>query len=241
VWQYQWGTVQSDGSITNTVIDPAGNSTVRTFSPVAFKCSLYETNSSYYQGAATAGAQPVKQVVTQYTGILGGYEDGSPAAANVVPVSILTTLGATVNLVTKSYDSGDGHGFIFGNVLTENDYDWGSGAPGSLLRKIVSTYMWQSNNSPYLASSLVDLLATVVTQDGSGNKVAETDYAYDEFPLQSSNVTTGVTAPYGSVRGNLTTTSRWLNTGGAVVTHNYWYDTGMKYQYFDGDAVAVAS
>jgi len=155
----------------------------------------------------------------------------------VVPTSIQTTVypSGKVSLVTKSYDTGPGSGRpIFGNVTTEKEYDWGQGAPGPLLRETDTTYEWQVN-SAYLAAHMLDLPASVVTKDGNGNLMAETDYTYDESTyLTSSGITTQHVAAPSSVRGNLTTVSKWLNTSSSpVVTHTNWYDTGEVYQTID--------
>ena len=67
----------------------------------------------------------------------------------------------------------------FGNVTVEKVYDYGNGAPGPLVCETDTTYLWQ-NDSNYLNTGLVDLPASVVVKDGNGNRVAETDYIYDE-------------------------------------------------------------
>src|SRR5205085_11281100 len=96
-----------------------------------------------------------------------------------------------VRLNTKGYDAGVGtNAPIFGNVVSEKVFDWGPGVPGALLHETDTSYMWQINGN-YLAAHLVDLPASVVTKDGNGNRVAETDYAYDEPQyLTASNITT---------------------------------------------------
>ncbi len=156
---------------------------------------------------------------------------------NVVPVSIKTTVypSGKVKLVTKSYDAGLGaNAPIFGNLVTEKEYDWGQGAAGALLRETDTTYQWQVN-SAYLTAHLLDLPSSVVVKDGNGNRVAETDYTYDESAyLTPSNITTQHGAAPNAVRGNLTTVSKWLNTSSSpVVSHTNWYDTGEVYQTID--------
>jgi len=120
-------------------------------------------------------------------------------------------------------------------VVTEKEYDWGQGAPGSLLKETDTSYQWQVNGS-YLTAHLVDLPASVIVKDGNGIRVAETDYTYDESQyLTASGITTQHgAAPNGTVRGNLTTVSRWLNTTNSLIsTHSNWYDTGEVYQQTD--------
>jgi hypothetical protein len=106
--------------------------------------------------------------------------------------------------------------------------------PGALLRETDTSYLWQIDGN-YLAAHLLDLPASVVIKDGNGNRVAETDYTYDESQyLTAANITTQHGAPPGAVRGNLTTVSRWLNTSNSLISsHTNWYDTGEVNQQID--------
>ena len=242
-WNYTWGTPAS-GSLVNTVTDPLGNDAVHTFTALSSQgsgngCFFYETRTQDYQG--TGGSrQLLKQVDTVYSSApFSVLTSAISAVGNVVPTSIQTTVypSGKVNLVTKSYDTGLGtNAPIFGNVTTEKDYDWGQGAPGPLLRETDTTYEWQAN-SAYLTAHMLDLPASVVVKDGNGNRMAETDYTYDEPAyLTSSGITTqhGAAPNPSPVRGNLTTVSKWLNTSSSpVVSHTNWYDTGEAYQAID--------
>jgi RHS repeat-associated protein len=129
----------------------------------------------------------------------------------------------------------------YGKVVAQREYDWGQGAPGALLRQTLTTYQWQAN-SAYLSANLLDLPATVIVKDGNGCALAETDYTYDESAyLTASNISTQHGNPPSSVRGNLTTVTRWLaatsscnpKAGTSIVTHTNWYDTGEAYQQID--------
>ena len=57
IWQYTWGTMQGDGTITNYVLDPNGNETAHIFkSPLAsLPCALYEIETRTYQGTHQSG------------------------------------------------------------------------------------------------------------------------------------------------------------------------------------------
>src|SRR6185437_13435161 len=149
--------------------------------------------------------------------------------------------------------------FIFDNVISEKDYDWGQGAPGPLLRETDTVYMWQKD-SRYLTARLLDLPASVVVidpnaannlksscpVDATGSTkacISETDYTYDEAAYIRSyeNSPEGGSLPQGthiaapnSVRGLQTTVGHWLNTTNSFVSsHTYWYDTGEPYQSID--------
>jgi hypothetical protein len=107
-------------------------------------------------------------------------QSGGAVAINVVPTSIQTTIGGSVKLVTKTYDTGLGSGQpIFGDVLTEQDYDWGTGSHGAMLRQTNTSYLWQTNRS-YSTAGLLDLPSSVVVENAGGTRIAETDYTYDE-------------------------------------------------------------
>ena len=241
-WTYNWG-APSAGTMINQVTDPLSNDTIHTFTALdategsGSGCGFYETRTQSYQG--TGGSrQLLKQIDTTYAHTLFSVATSVlSAVGNVVPTSIKTTLypSGKVSLVTKTYDPGLGAiAPIFGNVISERVYDWGQGSAGALLRETDTSYVWQSD-ARYPTAHLLDLPASVVTKDGNGNRVAETDYTYDESQyLTVANITTQHGAAPGAVRGNLTTVSHWLNPGNSFISsHTNWYDTGEVHQQTD--------
>jgi len=221
-WAYSYnGTV--------TVTDPLGNDAVHTLvSPVSGACGVYDGQTQYYQGRAASGAL-LKTVATQYAGIAAqgfGFGSFGPPAINVVPTQVTTTLpgGQTTKLV-YTYDSGsaDGTGVLLGSLLRTDQYDFS----GSLVRSVVNRYVWQ-DNSNYLTANFVALTSSTTVLDSSGNRVAQSTSAYDEVAVASSGVTTSlVPPPGGSIRGNLTTASQWLNTSNSMISsHAVYFDTG---------------
>lgn len=111
---------------------------------------------------------------------------------------------------------------------TERDeYDYGL----QLTRKTVTNY------ASFTGGPIVDLPSSVITYNGSGARVAETDSSYDQTALQTTAVVQHTTAPGGSTRGNLTTvTKQCFNgpcSGGSPTTHYSYYDTGQIYQMTD--------
>jgi RHS repeat-associated protein len=231
---------------------------------VPAKCRFYETSSTVYQGAQSASnpIQHVDTTFTASSVLLDDAGSGAPVAglANVFATDVTTSLYSNgvvtkVKKIHKDPDHGLGAGLpIFGNVIRELEYDWGQGGPGALLRETDTTYKWQTN-SAYRTAGLLDLPAAVAVidptglgpqksncpgWDASGNAVtkscaAETDYVYDEPAyLTGAGVSTQHFAPPNGVRGNLTTTSHWLNTISSFVSgHTSWYDTGEPYQKID--------
>src|SRR5579859_2924575 len=242
-WTYNWAASATQGGMIATVTTPPtttspnGDDTVHVIMPIVNTCSLYETETQYFQGTGS-GRQLLKTVDTQYsqaTGPSGSNPIGQ--GLNVVPTVITTTLATNgkVSQIQKDYAS-DPSGLIYGNVTEAREYDYGQGAPGPLLRKTDETMLWQ-NNSTYLNFGMLDLPFSIVTQDGSGNRVAETDYNYDDYSATSgSPVPSGVSSqlldtnpPNGLSRGNVTSISRWLNLPSptTITSSSTYYDTGM--------------
>ncbi len=136
-----------------------------------------------------------------------------------------------------------------GAQITEKDeYDYGAGAPGSLLRKTVYNHQSFANTAIFPnIPSIFDRPCQIVTYDSSGtNRVAETDYFYDNGATTTvcgaagtpsvaaaggtsltghdeTNYSPSATGP----RGNITQHTRWLNTGSSAVTTYSYDETGQ--------------
>jgi RHS repeat-associated protein len=234
VWTYHWGTA-SASAVTNSVTDPAGNDVVHTFAAQGTPCNLFETSTTEYQGSQSAN-QVLRTVTTLYSSTMIG-TGSNTLPGNIFATDVTTTVfpSGKVKKVHRVPDAGPGSGQpIFGNVKKELEYDWGQGTPGALLRETDSTYQWEMNPA-YLTAHLLDLPVSVIVKDGSGNRVAETDYTYDETAyLTASAVSTQHVAPPYTVRGNQSTVSHWLNTSNSFISsHTNWYDTGEVFQKSD--------
>jgi RHS repeat-associated protein len=239
-WTYTWGAING-AVLSNVVGDPLANETVHTFTALdgVGGCNLYETQTQNFQGTRTAG-QLLQQVDKTYS--VGSVFDpqGNGGLGNVFAATIKTTLqpSGKIKLVQRTPDAGLGVGAPFFNLVTkELIYDWGQGAPGPLLRETDTTYQWQAD-SRYLDAHILEAPATVIVKDGNGNQLSRTDYTYDE-PAYLQTYTgalpagTRAAAP-NPVRGNGTSTSRWLNTSTSpVISHNAWFDTGAMAQAVD--------
>jgi RHS repeat-associated protein len=251
IWTYHWGTQASDGSLTNSVVDPNGNETVHTFRTISAQpppstyCNFYETSTLFYQGPSSSN-QLMKRVDTTYQ-----VDAGNRA---VLPTSVQTTLypGRKVSLLQMFYDTGNFPGVpTVSNVTQDLEYDFGPGAHGPLLRQTDTTYQWQADSTgSYNSANLLTLESSVVIcspKDSSYNptttvpltpcnqktssftKLEESDFGYDD---PARLVAGGVGTQHGpapaAVRGNLTARSRWLNTDGSFITdHTDWLDTGV--------------
>jgi RHS repeat-associated protein len=242
-WTYHWGTI-SAGSLTNVVTDPLRNDTAHVFSDLSLQigsvpyCKFYETSTIQYQGAQS-GNNPMQRADTTYSAANIAVDTDDVSPRNVFATDVLTTIypSGKVKKVHKDPDTGLGANQpIFGNVKKEFEYDWGQGQPGPLLRETDTTYQWEINPA-YLTAHLLDLPASVIVYDGAHNKMAETDYLYDEpayLTTPTPAITTQHVSPPNGVRGNPTSVSHWLNTTNSFITsHTNWYDTGEPFQKID--------
>ncbi len=73
----------------------------------------------------------------------------------------------------------------YNNVMDKKEYDWGTGAPGALLRDTQSAYRWTASTG-YAAPALnlVHASSSIIIFDGSAHRIAETDWKYDEAAAQ---------------------------------------------------------
>jgi RHS repeat-associated protein len=229
--------------LTPVVTDPASNDTVHTFtSLITNLCPYYETETQYYQGSHTSGTL-LKTVNTKFQ----SFSSYAAAIGQPSQTETLWAANSKENETTYAYDSaltfhdpywvsptqwatigyGGTASSSYGLLETQKDYDYGNGAPGSLLRTTSTTYEALSNSN-YLNNNMLGLPASVtVTGAGPGST---TTYAYDQTTPVSSGITTqhSSSPPGGKYRGNPTTVSRYLNTTGTYLnTTSTFFDTGM--------------
>jgi RHS repeat-associated protein len=109
-------------------------------------------------------------------------------------------------------------------------YDYGSGAPGAVLKQTHIDYA-SFQNTPIFPSepSILNRPSDVITDDGSGNKMAETDFAYDQTAVSAISATGHDNVNYSSssavARGNATTkTVKCLQSGCSNTVITFAYD-----------------
>jgi RHS repeat-associated protein len=230
IWTYDY---TMSPTRTTTVTDPYGNQTKYICGTLAPywpdnqnwnviddpPCLMSEVD--YYAGTVASGTL-LKKVVTDYW---------SPTA---VPKAVTTTMYSSisgdtslVSRVETDYDSiSTTAGYAtWGNPIEKREF-----SNGTLIRRTHYSYLHQTN-SAYLNANLVSLPTDVVVYDGGtpgtagpytmnysrGNRVAETKYTYDDQPFVTlpgsppghDNTNFGTS---NTVRGNLTTTTKWKNT-----------------------------
>jgi RHS repeat-associated protein len=241
-WQYGFVLGTSAGGLgqsskTTTVTDPYGNQVVHNFSDAMF--DGYETLAQYYNGSSSSGSL-LRSVATNYNYIPATGYFYPAQVMNVFPSSQTTTLdNGLASVKTWSYCcsislSQEGTAGTYGLPSDEKDYDFASSGTGTLLKEKQTTYEFQTNAN-YLTANLLNLKASEEILNGSGAEVASDSYTYDEsnYSGKSSGITTQHTSAPFLVRGDLTTTTAWLNGGTSPQSHTTWYDTGEAYQSID--------
>lgn len=198
-WTY--AQVKGTGSAsTTTVTDPQSNQTVIQFQ------GIYETQRQVYQGS-TSGT-PLETVNTCYN------SSASPCTGTAValPITRRTQIVQVPNASGKQSE----HDAIYnslGLVTEADDYDYGSGAVGALIRKTSTSY------------ATLDRPASVTVQDGGSVTKVQTTFAYDETAATATSGTPQHVAVSGS-RGNATTVKSYKNATNFLTSTATYFDTG---------------
>lgn len=190
-----------------TITDPQLNETVMYFQ------GLYQTEAQIYQGSGTT---LLKTIYTCYNGAAPSCNSSSIT----LPITQKATYvqwpgGSNLESETKTlYNS-------YGLVTEKDEYAYGSGAPGSLARKTLTSYASLGNN-------IVNRPYQVTIQDGSGNIKGQTTYTYDQGSISSTSGTPQHVSVSGS-RGNATTVAQ-LVSGSSTLSKTFsYFDTGNVY------------
>lgn len=205
----------SDPAWSTTMTDPQGNQTVLNFQ------GPYETERQVYKGTSGTGTL-LDTVYTCYNG--AAYPCNSTTLT--LPFAQVTKTnswasGQTSQIVT-SYNT-------YGLPTEVDEYGYGSGVVGSLVRKTVTSYASLGNN-------INDHPASVsVYAAGASNPTSQTSFTYD----QGSVTTTSGTPQHISVsgaRGNTTTTTYSVTSSSTISTTATYFDTGMEKTRTDSNA-----
>ena len=207
-------TYAQNGLGQTTVTDPLGNQTVLNFS------LLYETERQTYQGSASSGTL-LNTIYTCYNGSAPNC-NSTTIYLPITERSVYVQLPGTSGLESRTDTFYNSYG-----LTTEVDqYAYGAGAPGSLVRKLLTVY----NTS--LTNGIVDKPASVTVEDGSGNVKSQTTYSYDQGTVTTTSGTPQHVTVSGS-RGNATSMS-YLVQGSTTLNKTFtYYDTGEVYQATD--------
>jgi RHS repeat-associated protein len=215
-WTYAHS--ESGTAWTTTFTDPQTNQTVLNFQ------GIYETERQVYQGS-TSGTL-LKTVFTCY--------NGNTTTSTCDSTAI--TLPITQRSVFLQWPAGglqsrhDTFYNSYGLVTEKDEYAYGSGAPGSIVRKTLTSYA-------SLTNGIVNRPASVTVEDGSSNVKAKTTYCYDEATPSGTTTCGSTGAPTATSgtpqhvavtgsRGN-TTTITSLVQGSTILGKTFtYYDTG---------------
>src|SRR5262249_4677682 len=233
------------------VTDPLGNLTHYEFSVGGNSkyFSTREINRKIYQSSTTL----LETIHTDYNNL-----DSAGATQDIsLPIRITKTLNDTnqVSKVESDYDSYVSFGLptnpTIDNVIEQREYDYGSGAPGSLVRKTDSTWLKTNpiNSQDYTSTSIhiLNRKSSEIVYNGVGTQIAKTLYEFDSY-------TAGIAASGAiqhdaafstayTTRGNQTAIQRWRNTDGALLTtRNQLDDSGNVLSITDplGNATSLS-
>jgi len=239
IWTYSYGPPLLG---VTTVQNPDGSRSVHTFGldtqpGTPDSCYPYENQVMYYDVNDTL----LKTENTTYSYAPSGLTSVSRVSAiNVVPATVTTIWPNGQQRQTKySYDSGSFNLYacytgyvggtttsgctqntvetgIYGSLLEQWESDYGSGNPGGWLSDTRTTYKWQTDTAS-LNANLLGLISSVQVNDSGGTQRAYTTYSYDEANGSPSGI-----------RGNLTSTHRWLNTNSTYLITSNVYDSNGR-------------
>ncbi|MGA8221249.1 MAG: RHS repeat-associated core domain-containing protein [Candidatus Acidiferrales bacterium] len=183
--------------------DSAANQSVFTFNS-----SGQETSRQIYQGSSSSGTL-LRTINTTWA------SNGSPATKTTILENNQQSQVAT------NFDSN-------GNLLSSSEYDYGSGAPGGVLRTTTNTPL---STSAYTSLNILDRVITKTIADSTGTVQYREDTAYDGNPLTSCPTGASQHNDTGfgcsnTTRGNPSSVTKYTtaSTQSGGVTHNSYYD-----------------
>jgi RHS repeat-associated protein len=198
-WTYAHS--ESGTAWTTTVTDPQSNKTTLNFQ------GIYETEREVYEGSATL----LKTTFTCYNGDSPNCNSTAFNLPIIWRTHYVQWPGGLESETNTTYNSS-------GLVTETDEYAYGSGSPGSIVRKTLTTYA-------SLGNGIVSMPSSITVEDGSGNIGAEVSYAYDSGSVIATSGTPQHVSITGS-RGNATTINSFYETGRALVRNYTYYDTG---------------
>ncbi len=138
-----------------------------------------------------------------------------------MPDNAVKTVGWSYDAGFSYTDNGQTYQGVYGLVTQENDSDYGNGSAGPILATMNTNYYYQQNSN-YQPANLLNFPYTRTVMNGS-TQMAQTIFMYDENNGSPQ-----------CVCGNLTSITRWLNTGGTSPKTQYVYNgNGMQITMID--------
>lgn len=215
IWTY--AQVKGTGAASTTTITdpttPAGNQSVLQFQ------GIYETERQVYQGS-TSGT-----LLRTDTTCYNGNTSSCNTTAIALPITqrnVTTQLPGANNLTSLHIYKYNGNG----SLTEQDDYDYGSGAAGPLLKKTAITFA--------SLGSITKFRQTVTVTNGSGATVSQTSYNYDQTGVVATSGTPQQTSVTGS-RGNLTSINYYTQGSTYLTKTMTYFDTGKVQTVTDPD------
>jgi RHS repeat-associated protein len=212
-WQ-TWVTSPPDpvnaGSVSDmTIIDFEQDANTSVPSP-----NFYETQRLAYQGG-TSGTL-LSTIITCYNG--NGVSTPSSCASTAVTTPLLrTTVFRQLPNASGLQSKTDTSFGVYGVRSEVDDYDYGNGAVGPLIRQTTTGYA--------SLARIFDHTSSVIVKDGSNNVKGYTVYNYDETTPTQTTGTPQHVAVSGS-RGLLTSVAAQVNGTTTLYRTYTYYDTG---------------
>jgi len=210
-WTYS-RTAGSGAAYTTKINDPErdtlapnGNDTVIQFQ------GPFETQRQIYQGTSTSGTL-LKTITICYN---GNTTNCSSTAVNlpITQRNITNILPGTNNLQSLNVYKYS----PTGSLTEQDDYDYGSGAPGSLLKKTAITYA--------SLGAITSSRQTITVTNSVGTTISKINYNYDETAITATSGTPQHTSVSGS-RGNLTSINYYTSATIYLTRSLTYFDTG---------------
>jgi RHS repeat-associated protein len=192
---------------------------------------------------ATTVTDPASVATTTTFINSGSWDDGLPSQTQVGSTALMTTAntwgndGNSINqritrIITTLNDINQQSKVetdytSYGNSSEIREYDFGSGSPGSQLRKTDYTYVTDSN---YASRHILGLPASIIVYNGSGTAKSRMTFTYDSASLSSATGTSNHDdTNYGTgftYRGLVTSVTGYADaaTPSGSVTHSATYD-----------------
>jgi RHS repeat-associated protein len=246
-WTYTYN-LSASGAGSTTVIDPLGEKSIYTFGltscqPYPTQVQKYDNKGNLLQTVTNTYSHVTAEGLTQFLNVnetkqITAWPNGQQSEAsytydrdNGTSFQFSTLLFFDPNGVVYQ-DPGTGPAGYTGSPWTATATDFANGAPGPVLRQTKTTYLAFSgpNASSYLADNFLAQPYTIQILDSGNHQKALTTYNYDESNGSPSGI-----------HGNLTSVSRWLNTGTAVKTQTIYNGEGMPAKVCDANDTACAN
>jgi RHS repeat-associated protein len=218
------GITCGDGSaatLTRTVYDNEGNSAAWTYAHSENGTAWTTTLTDPQGNVTTYNFQGIYETERQVAGLETIYTcyNGASFPCNSTSISlpitqrtVTTSIGGLESQVNTNYNS-------YALPTEVDQYGYGSGAVGPLVKKTVTAYNTSLNNN------INNRPATISVYNGSGTLLRQDSYSYDGSALTATSNTPHHSNPSGS-RGNLTSLTVSGYGFGNLSASITYYDTG---------------